>query len=123
MKDLNLIEFFSDFKEAKNINREKLRDILEKVIRSLFVKKYGSDETIDVVINDERGILEIWRNREIVKDEDIEDVNLQISYSEAIKIESDFEIGEEVSDQLYLSQFTRRDISHIKQNLKIVFKI
>ena len=118
MKDLNLIEFFSDFKEAKNINREKLRDILEKVIRSLFVKKYGSDETIDVVINDERGDLEIWRNREIVKDEDIEDVNLQISYSEAIKIESDFEIGEEVSDQLYLSQFTRRDISHIKQNLK-----
>ena len=118
MKDLNLIEFFSDFKEAKNINREKLRDILEKVIRSLFVKKYGSDETIDVVINDERGDLEIWRNREIVKDEDIEDDNLQISYSEAIKIESDFEIGEEVSDQLYLSQFTRRDVSHIKQNLK-----
>ena len=118
MKDLNLIEFFSDFKEAKNINREKLRDILEKVIRSLFVKKYGSDETIDVVINDERGDLEIWRNREIVKDEDIEDENLQISYSEAIKIESDFEIGEEVSDQLYLSQFTRRDVSHIKQNLK-----
>jgi len=118
MKDLNLIEFFSDFKEAKNINREKLRDILEKVIRSLFVKKYGSDETIDVVINDERGDLEIWRNREIVKDEDIEDDNLQIAYSEAIKIESDFEIGEEVSDQLYLSQFTRRDISHIKQNLK-----
>ena len=77
MKDLNLIEFFADFKEAKNINREKLRDILEKVIRSLFVKKYGSDETIDVVINDERGDLEIWRNREIVKDKDLEDNNLQ----------------------------------------------
>ncbi len=118
MKDLNLIEFFADFKEAKNINREKLRDILEKVIRSLFVKKYGSDETIDVVINDERGDLEIWRNREIVKDTDIEDYNLQIAYSEAVKIESDFEIGEEVSEQLYLSQFSRRDVSHIKQNLK-----
>ena len=118
MKDLNLIEFFADFKEAKNINREKLRDILEKVIRSLFVKKYGSDETIDVVINDERGDLEIWRNREIVKDKDLEDYNLQIAYSEAVKIESDFEIGEEVSEQLYLSQFSRRDVSHIKQNLK-----
>jgi N utilization substance protein A len=86
MNATNLIESFSEFKEFKNIDRETMMNVLEDVFRSVMVKQYGTDENVDVIINIDKGDLEIWRNREIVADEEIEDSNLQISYTDAIKI-------------------------------------
>ena len=90
MNATNLIESFSEFKEFKNIDRETMMNVLEDVFRTVMLKQYGTDENVDVIINIDKGDLEIWRNREIVADNDIEDNNLQISYTEAIKIEPDF---------------------------------
>ena len=92
MNATNLIESFSEFKEFKNIDRETMMNVLEDVFRTVMLKQYGTDENVDVIINIDKGDLEIWRNREIVADNDIEDNNLQISYTDAIKIEPDFEI-------------------------------
>ena len=108
MNATNLIESFSEFKEFKNIDRETMMNVLEDVFRGVMIKQFGTDENIDVIINIDKGDLEIWRNREIVADADIEDPNLQIAYSGAIKIEPDFEIGEEVSEQVFLEDFGRR---------------
>ena len=99
MENLNLIDTFSEFKEFKNIERETLMRILEDVFKTLMLKKYGSDENFSVIVNIDKGDLEIWRNRLIVEDGAVEDENTQVSYSEAIKIEPDFEIGEELSDR------------------------
>ena len=117
MNATNLIESFSEFKEFKNIDRETMMNVLEDVFRSVMLKKYGTDENVDVIINIDKGDLEIWRNREIVADNDIEDNNLQISYSDAIKIEPDFEIGEEVSEQVFLKDFGRRQVLSLRQTL------
>lgn len=117
MNSLNLIESFSEFKEFKNIDRVTMMSILEDVFRSLLIKQYGTDENIDVIINVDKGDLEIWRNREIVADEDLEDDVLQIPLSEALKIEDDFEVGEEVSTQVKLEDFGRRAVLAIRQNL------
>ncbi|TNF32333.1 MAG: transcription termination/antitermination protein NusA [Bacteroidetes bacterium] len=117
MNSLNLIESFSEFKEFKNIDRVTMMSILEDVFRSLLIKQYGTDENIDVIINVDKGDLEIWRNREIVADEDLEDDVLQIPLSEALKIEDDFEIGEEVSEPVKLEDFGRRAVLAIRQNL------
>lgn len=117
MNSLNLIESFSEFKEFKNIDRVTMMSILEDVFRSLLIKQYGTDENIDVIINVDKGDLEIWRNREIVADEDLEDDVLQIPLSEALKIEDDFEVGEEVSEQVKLEDFGRRAVLAIRQNL------
>ena len=114
---LNLVESFSEFKDLKNINKEKLQAILEDVFRSMIRKKYGTDENFDIIINSDRGDLEIWRNREIVDDSEFEDDNLQIRYSEAVKIEEDFEVGEEVSESIELESFGRRNILSLRQNL------
>ena len=113
----NLIESFSEFKEMKNIDRETMMNVLEEVFRSVMAKQYGSDENIDVIINVDKGDLELWRNREIVEDEALEDENLEIAYSDAVKIEPDFEVGEEVSEQIFLKDFGRRQVLALRQTL------
>lgn len=113
----NLIESFSEFKEMKNIDRETMMNVLEEVFRSVMAKQYGSDENIDVIINVDKGDLELWRNREIVEDEALEDKNLEIAYSDAVKIEPDFEVGEEVSEQIFLKDFGRRQVLALRQTL------
>lgn len=122
MENLNLIESFSEFKEIKNIDRVTLMSIIEDVFRNLLIKKYGSDENFDIIVNPDKGDLEIWRNREIVDDEFAEDSfdyneNKHISLTEARKIEPDFEIGEEVSEPVRLNDFGRRSVLAIRQNL------
>ncbi|MFA8299618.1 MAG: transcription termination factor NusA [Hyphomicrobiales bacterium] len=114
---INLVETFSEFKEFKNIDREMMMRILEDVFRHMLAKKYGTDENFDIIVNIDKGDLEIWRNRAIVSDDDIEDPNLQIGLSEAIKIEPDFEVGEEVSEEIRMIDFGRREILTIRQNL------
>ena len=117
MEHINLVETFSEFKEFKNIDRETMMRILEDVFRHLLIKKYGTDENFDIIVNIDKGDLEIWRNRTIVEDGQVEDSNRQIAFSEAIKIEPDFEVGEEVSEEIKLGDFGRREILTIRQNL------
>jgi N utilization substance protein A len=117
MDSLNLIESFSEFKEFKNIDRETMMHVLEDVFRSMLKKKFGTDEHIDVIINIDKGDLEIWVNKEIVDDGEVEDVNTEIAYSSAILIEPDFEIGEEVSEEIKFLDFGRRNILSLRQNL------
>jgi len=122
MENINLIESFSEFKEVKNIDRAMLMSILEDVFRSMIRKRWGSDENFDVIVNPERGDLEIWRNREIVDDEFAEDSfdydeNKHIALAAAQKIEPDFEIGEQVTDKIKLDDFGRRAVLAIRQNL------
>ena len=114
----NLFESFTDFKDAKNINREEIMGILEEVFRSALIKKYGSDENFDIILNTDQGDLEIFRNREVVSD-DFEgfDANLHIRLSDVVKIEPDFEVGEEFTDEVKLVDFGHRTILGIKQNL------
>jgi transcription termination/antitermination protein NusA len=117
MEHINLVESFSEFKEFKNIDRATLMRILEDVFRSMLAKKYGSADNFDIIVNVDKGDLEIWRNRTIVDDNAVEDPNAQIAYSEAIKIEPDFEIGEDVSEEFRMEHFGRREILAIRQNL------
>lgn len=117
MDVINLVETFSEFKEFKNIDRETLMKIIEDIFRHMLAKRYGSDENFDIIVNIDKGDLEIWRNREIVEDGMVEDENMQIALSEAIKIEPDFEVGEEVSEEMKLQDFGRREILSIRQNL------
>lgn len=114
----NLFESFTEFKDAKNINRQEIMSILEEVFRNALVKKYGSDEHFDIIVNTDQGDLEIFRNREVVED-DFEgfDANIHIKHSEVIKYEPDFEVGEEFTDEVRLSEFGHRTILGIKQNL------
>ncbi|MBA3899329.1 MAG: transcription termination/antitermination protein NusA [Bacteroidetes bacterium] len=122
MNNLELIESFAEFKEIKNIDRVTMMRILEDVFRSMLLKKYGTDENFDIIVNPDKGDLEIWRNREIVDDEWADDSfdydeNQHISLSEAQKIAPDFEIGEEVSEEVKLSDFGRRSVLAVRQNL------
>jgi N utilization substance protein A len=117
MEHINLVETFSEFKEFKNIDRETLMRILEDVFRHMLIKKNGTDENIDIIVNVDKGDLEIWRKRIIVEDDALEDENLQISYSAAIKIEPDFEVGEEVVEPIKLADIGRREILTVRQNL------
>jgi N utilization substance protein A len=122
MGNINLIDSFSEFKDVKNIDRVKLMSIIENVFRTTLIKKYGSDENFDIIVNPDKGDLEIWRNRQIVDDEFAEDSfdfdeNKHISLTAAKKIEPDFEIGEEVSEPLKLEDFGRRIVLAIRQNL------
>jgi N utilization substance protein A len=117
MEHINLVETFSEFKEFKNIERETMMRILEDVFKHMLEKKYGSADNIDIIVNIDKGDLEIWRYRDIVDDNSIEDENLEIAYSEAIKIEPDFEIGEEMSEEIKMADFDRREILSIRQNL------
>jgi len=117
MDNVTLIESFAEFKELKSIDRVTMMSILEEVIRGMIQKKYGSDENFDVIINVDKGDLEVWHNREIVEDDAVEDPVTQIAFSEAIKIEPDFEIGEEVSQEVKFVDFGRRAILNMKQSL------
>ncbi|MFO7843376.1 MAG: transcription termination factor NusA [Bacteroidales bacterium] len=117
MENLNLIDTFSEFKELKNIDRVTMMTVLEDVFRNLLQKKFGTDENFDIIINIDKGDFEIWRNREVVEDNELEDENLQISLSEAKKIDEDYEVGEEVTDEVKLLDFGRRAILALRQNL------
>ncbi|GAB1417700.1 transcription termination factor NusA [Bacteroidales bacterium] len=117
MDSINLVESFSEFKEFKNIDRERMMRILEDVFKAMLIKKYGSDEYFDIIINIDKGDLEIWHNRKIVEDGEVEDPASQIALSEAIKIEPDFEVGEDVSEAISISDFGRREILTIRQSL------
>lgn len=117
MENVNLIDTFSEFKELKNIDRVTMMSVLEDVFRSMLIKQYGSDDGFDVIINIDKGDFEIWRNREVVEDGDVEDENLQIALSKAKQIDEDYEVGEEVTDEVKLLDFGRRSILSLRQNL------
>jgi len=117
MENVNLIDTFSEFKELKNIDRATMMSVLEDVFRSLLARKYGSDENFDIIVNIDKGDFEIWRNREVVEDSDLEDPNTQISLTDAKKIDEDYEVGEEVSDEVKLHDFGRRAILALRQHL------
>jgi len=112
-----LVDSFSEFKEFKNIDRATLMRVLEEVFRNMLKKRYGDDSNFDIIINTDQGDLEIYRNRLIVDDGEVEDENLQISISDARKIEPDYEIGEEAIDQVPMDFFGRRNILAARQTL------
>lgn len=117
MENINLIDTFSEFKELKSIDRPTMVRVLEDSFRSVLAKRFGTDENFDVIINIDKGDFEIWRNREVVADADVTDTNAQISLTEAKKIDADFEIGEEVTDEVKFIDFGRRAILSLRQNL------
>ena len=118
MEIANLIDTFSEFKEFKNIDREAMMHIIEDVFKAMLAKKYGSDEYFEIVVNTDKGVLEVYHNRTVVEDGEVEDPLSEISYSDAIKIEPDFEVGEEVSEVVDIKDFGRREILAIRQNLQ-----
>ena len=117
MENLALIESFSEFKDDKFIDRVTLMAILEEVFRGALKRKFGSDDNFDIIINPDKGDLEIWRNRTVVPDGEVEEPNEEISLSQARKIEPDFEIGEDVSEEVKLKDLGRRAILALRQNL------
>ncbi|WP_194850316.1 transcription termination factor NusA [Nonlabens antarcticus] len=117
MENLALIESFSEFKDDKMIDRVTLMAILEDVFRSALKRKYGEDDNFDIIINPDKGDLEIWRNRVVVADDEVEDDNSEISLTEARKIEPDYEVGEDVAEEVKLIQLGRRAILALRQNL------
>ena len=100
---ISLIDTFSEFKETKNIDRTTMVSVLEESFRSVIAKMFGTDENYDVIVNPDKGDFEIWRNREVVADEDLVNPNMQISLSEAQKIDASYEEGEEVTDEVFES--------------------
>jgi N utilization substance protein A len=117
MASINLIDSFQEFKDAENIDRPTLMKVIEDVFKTLLRKKYTTDENFDVIVNDQTGDLEIFRRREIVEDDAVEDDNLQIALSEAVKIEPDYSVGEEVYEEMDVRDFGRRAILAAKQTL------
>ena len=117
MENLALIESFSEFKDEKLIDRVTLMVILEEVFRNTLKRKFGSDDNFDIIINPDKGDLEIWRNRIVVKDGEVEDPNQEIELMHARKIEPDFEVGEDVSEEVKLIDLGRRSIQTLRQNL------
>ena len=112
-----MIETFSEFKLLKNIDRTTLVSVLEESFRNVLAKMYGTDENLDVIVNPDKGDCEIWRNREVVADGEITDANLQISLSDAKKIDASYEVGEEVAEEVLFSDFDRRTILNLRQTL------
>ena len=117
MDNLNLISNFAEFKELKNIDKSTMIGVLEDVFRHALQKQYETDENFDVIINPEKGDLEIWRNRTVVEDDAVEDPNAQISVSEVKAIDPTYEIGDEYADEIKLSSFGRRAVLSLRQNL------
>jgi N utilization substance protein A len=117
MHSAGLIDSFSEFKEFKNIDRATMQRVLEDVFRGMLRKRFNSDENFDVIINDKSGDLEIWHNRVIVHDGEVEDENTQISITDAHNIEPDFEIGEDVTQEVGLAIFGRRAVLSARQTL------
>ena len=120
MDNYKLVETFSEFKEFKNIDREAMMRIIEDVFRGMLNKKFDTDTTdfIDIIVNVDKGDFEIYHNREVVEDDELTDPLRQIKLSDAIKIEPDFEVGEEVNEELRIENFGRRDILALRQNLQ-----
>ena len=114
---ISLIDTFSEFNELKNIDKATLISVLEESFRSVIAKSLGTDENYDIIINPDKGDLEIWRNRTIVEDGELQNPNLEISLSDAQKIDEEFEVGEEVTDELFLEDFGRRTILNLRQTL------
>lgn len=114
---ISLVDTFQEFKELKNIDRTTMVCVLEESFRSVLVKMFGTDENYSVIVNPDKGDFEIWRNREVVPDDGLENENLQITLSEAQKIDSSYEIGEEVTDEVYFADFGRRAILNLRQTL------
>src|SRR4051794_24927595 len=117
MASINLIEAFQEFKDAENIDRPTLMKVVEDVFKTLLRKKFGSDENFDVIVNAEKGDLEIFRRRMIVEDGEVMDPLAEVEYSEAVKIEPDFEVGEELYQEVDMLDFGRRAILAAKQTL------
>ncbi len=117
MENLNLIETFSEFKDLKNIDRATMMRVLEDVFKSMLQKAYGEANNYDVIINIDKGDFEIWRNRQVVEDSELTDPNTQISLADAKKIDDDYELGEDVTDEVKLASFGRRIILALRQNL------
>ncbi len=117
MENIALIESFSEFNDNKHIDKTTLMVILEEVLRSALKKRFGTDDNFDVIINPDKGDMEIWRNRIVVNDGEVEDENMEISLSEAQRIEPDFEVGEEVTQEVKLIELGRRAILALRQNL------
>ena len=117
MENLALIESFSEFKDEKYIDRVTLMSILEEVFRNTLKRKYGDDDNFDIIINPDKGDLEIWRNRIVVDDGNVDDENQEISLTDARKIEPDFEVGEDVSEEVKLVDLGRRTVLSLRQNL------
>jgi N utilization substance protein A len=118
MSTVNLIESFSEFKDLKNIDRVTMMGILEDVFRGVVKKRFGEEANVDIIINPDKGDLEIWLNREIVEDDAVLDPNKQIAVTEAKRVEPDFEVGEELSQEVKIEDFGRRNILSLKQNLQ-----
>jgi N utilization substance protein A len=119
MNNINLIESFSELKDIKNIDKNSMMIIMQEVFKTIIAKKYGTADNFDVIVNPNKGDLEIWRNRIIVEDDYKDfDENLHITLTEAVKVESDFEVGEYLTDEVKITDFGRRSISTIRQVLK-----
>lgn len=116
-ENINLVDTFAEFKELKNIDRSTMISILEESFRSVLSKMFGSDENYDVIINPDKGDCEIFRSRKVVEDEELKDPNLEISLTDAKKIEEDYEIGEDVTDQVDFLAFGRRAVLNLRQTL------
>ncbi len=114
---VSMIDTFAEFKELKNIDRTTLISVLEEAFRNVISKMFGSDENYDIIINPDKGDFEIWRNREVVADNELEDPNLQITLSEAQKIDTDYEVGEEITDEVNFAGFGRRAVLNLRQAL------
>ncbi|MDR2085610.1 MAG: transcription termination factor NusA [Dysgonamonadaceae bacterium] len=114
---ISMIDTFAEFKELKNIDRTTLISVLEEAFRNVISKMFGSDENYDIIINPDKGDFEIWRNREVVDDDNLEDPNLQITLSEAQKIDPDYEVGEEITDEVNFAGFGRRAVLNLRQAL------
>jgi N utilization substance protein A len=114
---VNLIDTFKDFKETKNIDRTTLVSVIEDSFRSVLQKTYGSDENFDVIVNPDKGDFEIYRNRVVVEDGEVQNENAEISLSEAQQIDKDFEVGEEVSEKVEFAKFGRRAILNLRQTM------
>ena len=114
---ISMVDTFSEFKELKNIDRTTMISVLEESFRNVLAKMFGTDENFDVIVNPDKGDFEIWRNREVVEDGQVSDPNLQISLSEAKKIDNDYEVGEEVTDEVIFEKFGRRAIINLRQTL------
>ena len=114
---ISLIDTFSEFKETKNIDRTTMVSVLEESFRSVIAKMFGTDENYDVIVNPDKGDFEIYRNRVVVEDEELENDNRQISLTEARKIDASYEVGEEVTDEVIFAKFGRRAILNLRQTL------
>jgi len=117
MNSTDLVESFSEFKELKNIDKQTMQHVLEDVFRAMLKRKFNTDQHIDVIVNIDKGDVQIFLNKDIVDDGEVEDPNLEIAYSDAVKIEPDFEIGESVTEEFKFSDFGRRNVLSLRQNL------